>query len=399
MLPLRGSAKNVRGFGHKSTSTVIRLRSATDNPENEADAALLRNEADIIKALRSGFLRGVMIGDISAVASDLDAFSSLMCLPIECNYLENGDLLGWQTRTGRFRTLYRRSSSHNSFLVTERCNHNCLMCSQPPRAIDDTWLLDEIAMALPLVDPQTPSFAFTGGETLLNSDRFVQLLRQCVEVLPKTAVHVLTNGRAFANDEVIDAWTAVKHPHLTAAIPIYSAVDHIHDYVVQSFGALDETVLGILKLKDREQRVEVRIVLHALTAPRIIETCRWLARNLPFVDHVAIMGLEHTGFALANSELLSIDPIDYQEALERAVLLLAASGMHVSVYNLPRCVLARSIWRYAVQSISDWKRGYVEECSSCSEKESCTGFFTTGRLQRSRGIAAIMEKGHGDQIS
>jgi len=59
-------------------------------------------------------------------------------------------------------------------------------------------------------------------------------------------------------------------------------------------GAFDETVLGILKLKDRGQRVEIRVVLHALTAPIIEETGRWIARNLPFVDHVALMGLENT---------------------------------------------------------------------------------------------------------
>ena len=57
-------------------------------------------------------------------------------------------------------------------------------------------------------------------------------------------------------------------------------------------GAFDETVLGILKLKDRGQRVEIRVVL-ALTAPIIEETIRWIACNLPFVDHVALMGLEN----------------------------------------------------------------------------------------------------------
>jgi hypothetical protein len=38
---------------------------------------------------------------------------------------------------------------------------------------------------------------------------------------------------------------------------------------VQVKGAFDETVLGILKLKDKGQRVEIRVVLHAITAPRI----------------------------------------------------------------------------------------------------------------------------------
>src|SRR5205823_1436334 len=193
----------------------------------------------------------------------------------------------------------------------------------------------------------------------------------------------------FASTEVAAAWAGVQHPNLTVGIPIYAAVDSVHDYVVQAKGAFDETVLGILKLKDKGQRVEVRVVLHAITAPRIAPTCRWLARNLPFVDHVALMGLENTGFAIANDDLLWIDPLDYRGQLSEAVQILVASNVRVSVYNLPRCVLDRSVWPYAVQSISDWKNGYVEECDRCFEKKQCSGFFTSGRPRLSRGIKAI----------
>ena len=264
------------------------------------------------------------------------------------------------------------------------------MCSQPPRDIDDRWLLDEIEAAIELVDPQTKSFAFTGGEPLLEWRGFIRLLERCRDALPNTAVHVLTNGRGFANTEVTKAWAAVRHPNLMAGIPIYSAVDHIHNYVVQAHDAFDETVLGVLKLKDQGQRVEIRVVLHGITAPRIVETCRWLARNLPFVDHVALMGLENTGFTLANSELLWIDPVDYQDDLATAVEALVSAKVPVSVYNLPRCVLARSIWPYAVQSISDWKNGYAEECAKCIERPRCAGFFTSGRPKQSRGISPIL---------
>jgi His-Xaa-Ser system radical SAM maturase HxsC len=182
----------------------------------------------------------------------------------------------------------------------------------------------------------------------------------------------------------------LKHPNLTVGIPIYAAVDHVHDYVVQSAGAFDETVLGILRLKDQRQRVEVRVVLHAITAARIVETCRWIARNLPFVDHVALMGLENTGFAIANEEILWIDPMDYRESLAEGTEILASGGLNVSVYNLPRCVLARSVWPYAVQSISDWKNGYVDECDRCVEKPRCSGLFTSGRPRRSVGINPIL---------
>ena len=197
------------------------------------------------------------------------------------------------------------------------------MCSQPPRDVDDRWLLEEIKAALELVDGRTRSFTFTGGEPLLEWRKFIGMLGRCRDLLPDTAVHVLTNGRAFAQREIVSAWARVGHPNLMAGIPIYSAVDHVHDYVVQATGAFDETVLGILRLKDAGQRVEVRVVLHAITAPRIVETCRWISRNLPFVDHVALMGLENTGFTLANDELIWIDPVDYQDNLANAVSALA----------------------------------------------------------------------------
>jgi His-Xaa-Ser system radical SAM maturase HxsC len=304
-------------------------------------------------------------------------------------YLAEGDIIGIHNPSRKFRILFRRSSRHNSFLVTERCNNYCLMCSQPPKDIDDRWILDEIRKSLPLLDKATPTLTFTGGEPLSDWTDFISVLAECRDHLPKTAIQVLTNGRAFSRSEIVDAWRKLNHPSLIAAIPVYSAVDHLHDYVVQAKGAFDETILGILKLKDRGQRVEVRVVLHAQTAPAILETCRWLARNLPFVDHLALMGLENTGFAIANENLLWMDPVDYRDDLAAGVDALSAVGMNVSVYNLPRCVLNRSVWPYAVQSISDWKNGYVEECTCCTEKPRCSGFFTSGRPRQSRGIAAI----------
>jgi His-Xaa-Ser system radical SAM maturase HxsC len=263
------------------------------------------------------------------------------------------------------------------------------MCSQPPRKVNDTWILDEITACIELIDPRTKTIGFTGGEPLLEWRRFVAMLGETKERLPETTIHVLTNGRRFADDAVASAWAAIEHKQLTAGIPLYSAVDAVHDYVVQACGAFDETVLGILRLKDKGQRVEVRVVLHAVTAPRLPETCAWLARNLPFVDHVALMGLENTGFALANQDLLWVDPVDYQADLARGVNTLRAAGINVSIYNLPLCLLDRSVWDVAVQSISDWKNGYVPECESCAARERCAGFFSSGRPRISRGVKAI----------
>lgn len=382
VLSARTPAPDITGLGSERRS--LRLRSPLYPPTDERDAALIRDDTDWQLAESQGYK--IAIGrDVSPDRNSL----SYIRLPKGFAHLADGDVVGVYPQVGRVRVLYRRSSGHNFFLVTERCNNYCLMCSQPPKKADDGWLIDEIADALPLVDPATPALTFTGGEPLTEWPRFIGLLELTRDLLPDTAIHVLTNGRAFASPDVANAWAAVRHPQLSAGIPIYAAVDHIHDYVVQAKGAFDQTVLGLLQLKDRRQRVEIRVVLHAITAPRLRETCAWIARNLPFIDHVALMGMEHTGFAIANDDTLWIDPLDYQEQLKAGVDVLSTAGVNVSVYNLPLCVLDPNVRPFAVQSISDWKNAYIDECDNCSTRHDCAGFFSTGRPKFSRGIAAI----------
>jgi His-Xaa-Ser system radical SAM maturase HxsC len=368
---------------------LLRLRSpASGAATDRRDAALVRDRADLAAARSGGFNVAVLLEDVwfpdGARSSQV-----VVRLGSGFGYLGNGDIIGLDAGSRRLRVLYRHTSKHNAFLVTERCNHYCLMCSQPPRNVDDGWLLDEIADCIELIEPATNTIGFTGGEPLLEWRRFIAMLGTIRERLPDTAVHVLTNGRAFADHDVASAWAAIGHERLTAGIPLYSAVDALHDYVVQVRGAFDETVLGILRLKDKGQRVEVRVVLHAVTVPRLQETCAWLARNLPFVDHVALMGLENTGFALANQDLLWIDPVDYRADLARGVDTLRAADVKVSIYNLPLCVLDRSVLGVAVQSISDWKNAYLPECTGCAAKPRCAGFFSSGRPRFSRGIQPI----------
>ena len=384
-LPLSGIATRITGFA-ETGPLVLRLMSSNAAGESSGsnDAVLVRSPSDYADAQRRHFHTLVVIGDLQGdVSSD-----RAIVLPSTFRYLAEGDIIRVDLNSHKVRALFRRSSAHNYFLVTERCNHYCLMCSQPPRNVNDGWLLDEIAACVSLLDPAPPSITFTGGEPLLDWQRFIPLIASVQAKFPTTKIHVLTNGRFFADPQVADSWTKLGRSNLSVGIPIYASVDSIHDYVVQSIGALDETIHGILRVKNSNHYVEIRVVLHAITVPHLEQTCRWLARNLPFVDHVALMGLENTGFVLANPNLW-IDPVDYRDILANSVQLLASARVPVSVYNLPRCVLEPSIWSYSVQSISDWKNAFLPECASCAEKQSCGGFFSTGRPKFSRGIRAF----------
>jgi His-Xaa-Ser system radical SAM maturase HxsC len=287
------------------------------------------------------------------------------------------------------KVLWRRNARQNSVLLTERCDHYCLMCSQPPKQNNDDWLLGEAAELIRLLPRDTTDIGFTGGEPTLYGEGLVDLLRLCHNLLPDADVHTLSNGRRFADAEFAASYASIENERMMIGIPIYGAEPSRHDYVVQSKGAFDATIRGLLNLGALAQRIELRVVLHKQTAPFLAEIAEFIARNLPFVEHVALMGLEMTGFARANVEELWIDPFDYRDELVEAVDLLDRRGVTTVLFNHQLCLIDRSLWPYAVQSISDWKNEYHPECLACAVQHECGGFFHTAKYRMSDHIRAI----------
>lgn len=309
-----------------------------------------------------------------------------LVLPDSYDYLADGDILRVLPNRKAMRVLYRRNSRHNFLLMTERCNNYCLMCSQPPKQVDDSWIVKEILHVLPLIDRSTPEIGFTGGEPTLLGDDFIRVLQACKSWLPDTAVHILSNGRSFADFRFSEKYAAIDHPDMMVGIPLYSDISNLHDYVVQADGAFDETIRGILNLKRLQQKVEIRVVLHKQTYERLPQLAEFIARNLLFVDQVVLMGLEMTGFTKANLDDLWIDPYDYRDQLRDAVQHLTAHRMNVSIYNHQLCLLYPELWPYARRSISDWKNEYMPECEGCSKRNECGGFFSSAKLRYSDHI-------------
>lgn len=387
MLTRRGTGFRTAKGVAASPPRILRLSSDKVRP-----SPLRRNEGYISRngETPEGFGWYLFVGDPGASDNgNLPDGSAGLYLPSTFEYLADGDVVRIAEDRGTISVLFQRSARHNSFLLTERCNHYCLMCSQPPRDVDDGWIFDDVMAAIPLVDDGTPEIGFTGGEPTLLGDRLVQLVRQSKSYLPTTGLHVLTNGRAFSDDGFARQFADVQHHDLMFGIPLYSDLSEIHDYVVQADGAFDETIRGILNLKRRGLAVEIRVVVHKQTFERLPDISRFIARNLTFVDQVVFMGLEMTGFTRANLDALWIDPTDYQPQLVEAVEYLANSRVKVSVYNHQLCITDRRIWKYARQSISDWKNEYMPECEGCAVLRECAGFFSSAKLRYSAFIRPL----------
>ena len=308
----------------------------------------------------------------------------------EIDHLSSEDIIVMEPTSGFVRSLYRPADTHNSIFVTERCNSNCLMCSQPPKDRDDSMELTERNLELiRLINPAPEYLTITGGEPTLLGDNLFEMVAALRDRMPYTAIHMLTNGRRFAWSEFTRQFAAIGHPKLSLGVPLYSDVATDHDYIVQAKDAFDQTVMGLHNLARWGQRIEIRVVLHAQTVGRLPELAEFIYRNLTFAEHVALMGLEHIGYTPRNVDLLWVDPYDYQDQLAEAVRILRQRSMNVSIYNHQLCVLRPGLWRYARKSISDWKNIYLDECSGCGVLNDCGGFFRWATKVHSRHIHPI----------
>ena len=280
-------------------------------------------------------------------------------------------------KKGEIIFVYEINSNHNALMATERCNHRCIMCPQPPILQEKDKTPFNLQL-ISLFDKHTQEIGITGGEPTLIGDNLFTLINHIKKELPQTAISILSNGVKFADKEYAMKLAKCRHQDLQIDIPLFSDIAEEHNRIVGA-KTFYKTVQGLYNLALFRQRIGLRIVVHKQTYKRLPQFADFIYHNFPFVAQVAFMQMETTGLAKDNFEKLWIDPYDYNNELREAVLLLADRGMKPYIYNAQLCVLPEAIRCYAQQSISDWKDIYIEKCDGCVLKGQCAGFFESNR--------------------
>jgi len=293
------------------------------------------------------------------------------------NDIEIGDVVS--VKNSKVRSVYRTKSNNNFIFATIRCNSNCLMCSQPPLDIDDTlenYLIWDYT--IDLLEDSPNHLTITGGEPTLLGERLVLLINKILDKFPNLLITILSNGRMLALESMVDILSFIKsRKNVVFAIPLYSDVYKVHDHIVQAKDAFHQTCLGIHKISSLGFPVEIRIVLHKLSNPRLLSLSKFIHKNFPFVYHVTFMGLEIIGYTKANKTvLIEEDHKMAEKNLLASLQFLSSWKYNISIYNTPLCYIPESLWSYAKQSISDWKNSFKPECEKCILKKDCSGFFT-----------------------
>ena len=302
--------------------------------------------------------------------------------------LNDGDVI-LLTPEGLLTVLYDINSEHNAIMATERCNHRCIMCPQPPIVQEKDKTQFNLSL-IDLMDPSTKEVGITGGEPTLIGDNLFVLIKHIQKRLPKAAISILSNGVRFADKDFAKKLALCQHHDLQIDIPVFSDVASEHNRIVGA-NTFYKTVAGLYNLALFKVRIGIRVVVHKQTFSRLPQLADYIYHNFPFVNQVAFMQMETTGLAQEHIDQLWIDPYDYKEELRESILLLRDRGIPSYIYNSQLCVLPEDIREYAVQSISDWKDIYIEECDQCALKGCCAGFFASNREHHSAHIKAQTE--------
>lgn len=304
------------------------------------------------------------------------------------NEFHEGDVV-LLTCKGEIDFLYEINSQHNAIFATERCNHRCIMCPQPPveNEIDKTPLNLKL---ISLIDKDSRELGITGGEPTLIGDKLFDLIRQIQKYQPKAAITLLSNGVKFADREYAMKLAKCKHHDLQVDVPLFSDIANEHNRIVGA-KTFYKTVEGLYNLALFNLRIGIRIVIHKQTYKRLPQLADFIYHNFPFVSQVAFMQMETIGNADVNLETLWIDPYDYNEELKQAVFLLANRRVHTCIYNAQLCVLPPDLRNFAVNAISEWKDEYLQECAECKLQERCGGLFASNKNHHSAHINPNLE--------
>ena len=308
------------------------------------------------------------------------------CIVDDITEFHEGDVVVINTK-GEIIFVYEINSNHNALMATERCNHRCIMCPQPPILQEKDKTPFNLQL-ISLFNKNTQEIGITGGEPTLIGDNLFTLINHIKKVLPQTAISILSNGVKFAEKEYAMKLAKCRHQDLQIDIPLFSDIAEEHNRIVGA-KTFYKTVQRLYNLALFRQRIGLRIVVHKQTYKRLPQFADFIYHNFPFVAQVAFMQMETIGLAKENFDELWIDPYDYNNELREAVLLLADRGMKPYIYNAQLCVLPQDIRCYAQQSISDWKDIYIEECNGCALKGQCAGFFASNRNAHSSHIKKI----------
>ena len=342
---------------------------------DKENCALIVQDYKVIPGYKAYIIVSRELDEYAANLSSYCPDSSILYAVNDMEELHDYDVIE-VNQNGRAQVVYRDLSGDNVLFITNKCNSNCIMCpdSDTARKKELPTRTDYILKLIDLIPEDTHHLTITGGEPTLLKWDLLKILSECKEKFHHTDFLMLSNGRTLCVKEYRDAFLESVPLRFQLAVPLYGDSSYTHDAITRSPGGFVQTI-SALKYLQNYINVEIRIVIMRQTYSELPKIADYIVKNLPNIKKVSLMGIELLGNAALRRNELWIDYTETVTYLENSINTLISSGIEAQIYNYPLCNLPRNLWGLAVRSITDYKVRYKDECSKCSMKDICGGFF------------------------
>jgi His-Xaa-Ser system radical SAM maturase HxsC len=285
-----------------------------------------------------------------------------------------GDVL--EITNDRAFLLIDTNSKDNALVVNTNCNLCCINCPQTSLVVDPRQQ-ERIKQILELLPSSIATIGLTGGEPTLDIPNLCSVIKGLYKKNPDMHIDILTNSIKLSDWNSLTSLVKVLKNDSFFCIALYGDTPKLHDLHTQVPGSFEKAIRALHNLAMYERKIELRYVIDNLNYQRLPSFIEFVYENLPFVDHISLMGMEYNGNAEKNAESLFINPSDYASSLLQAVQKARFREMEIYIYNHQLCKIPEKLWDFAVPTISGWKRGYHPACKECDVIGYCGGFFLT----------------------
>lgn len=264
--------------------------------------------------------------------------------------------------------------------VWNRCNNNCIMCTNPAEFQDkaDSFLysekkvLDRVKSWKEKGILGKDNINLTGGEPTIHP-QFLKILKEVRKIFPENRVVVVTNGRMLSYDYFIRE--VLKVNDLVLEIALHSYLPKMHDRITGVKGSFKQTIKGIrnfFKLSNITQEIEIRIVVTKINYKIVDKIIGFIIREFPKVDRVVIIFMEMEGAAKDNFKSVGLSHSDFNRYLPK-IKKWEKYLKDIRLYHFPLCSVPSELWPNTWRTLRRKEVTFLPSCNKCLYKKYCLG--------------------------
>jgi len=260
------------------------------------------------------------------------------------------------------------------YAITDKCNVNCIFCSNedfnvyydPPLYRPHTLeeLKEYFKKQIPLSED---NITLTGGEPTLRKD-LVSILQFITDRYPKATITLLTNGRLFSYKKYCDDFKKFKN--LEIEIALNSHKKEIHDACTMCRGSFEQTDKGIKNLLAAGITTNLRIIVTKLNYENLVDSAEYISKNYSGINKIVIIYPRIKGRALEHKNELIVSYGKIMPHLNNALSLLVKKKIGFQLLHFPFCIIVKRYWK---NTLKNPYKVVLDACRKCSQYDECPG--------------------------